>query len=80
MNASIVIATWPMMIAGYTGGVSEMSSDFGGKAIAVHQIHVSIFVPFGVTIWVPAGILATALGIIFGSIGFLVNLTRNRKM
>ena len=80
VNAGIVIATWPMMIAGYIGGVSEMSSDFGGKGFAVHQVHVSIFVPLGVTIWVPVGIFATALGIILGSIGFFVNLTRNRKM
>jgi hypothetical protein len=80
MNAGIVIATWPMMIAGYIGGVSEMSSEFGGKGIAVHQVHVSIFVPLGVTIWVPVGIFAIALGIILGSIGFFVNLARNRKM
>jgi hypothetical protein len=79
MNAGIVIATWPMMIAGYIGGVSEISSEFGGKGIAVQQVHSSIFVPLGVTIWVPVGILATALGIILGSIGFFVNLTRNTK-
>src|SRR5215469_13273383 len=42
MNAGIVIATWPMMIAGYMGGISEMSSEFGGKGIAVHQVHQSI--------------------------------------
>jgi hypothetical protein len=80
MNAGIVIATWPMMIAGYIGGISEMSSEFGGKGIAVQQVHASIFVPLGVTIWVPVGILATALGIILGSIGFFVNLTRNREI
>jgi hypothetical protein len=80
MNAGIVIATWPMMIAGYIGGVSEMSSEFGGKGIAVQQVHASIFVPLGVTIWVHVGILATALGIILGSIGFFVNLTRNREI
>src|SRR5215472_5341796 len=28
MNAGILIATWPMMIAGYIGGVSEISSQF----------------------------------------------------
>jgi hypothetical protein len=77
MNAGIVIA---MMIAGYIGGVSEISSEFGGKGIAVQQVHESIFVPLGVTIWVPVGILATALGIILGSIGFFVNLTRNREI
>ncbi|MFY9798635.1 MAG: hypothetical protein WAJ93_23350 [Candidatus Nitrosopolaris sp.] len=80
MNAGIVIATWPMMIAGYIGGVSEISSEFGGKGIAVQQVHASIFVPLGVTIWVPVGISATALGIILGSIGFFVNLTRNREV
>jgi hypothetical protein len=80
MNAGIVIATWPMMIAGYIGGVSEMSSEFGGKGFAIHQVHQSIMVPLGVTNWVPAGILATTLGIILGSIGFFVNFTRNRKM
>ena len=68
-----------MMITGYMGGVSQMSSEFGGKGIAVPQIHQTIFVPLGVTIWVPVGILATAFGIIFGSIGFLVNLRRNTK-
>jgi hypothetical protein len=80
MNAGIIIATWPMMIAGYIGGVSEISSEFGGKGFAVHQVHESIMVPLGVTIWVPVGILATTLGIILGCIGFFVNLTRNRKM
>jgi len=30
-----------MMIAGYIGGVSEISSEFGGKGIAVQQIHAS---------------------------------------
>ncbi|MFY9869595.1 MAG: hypothetical protein WAK17_07745 [Candidatus Nitrosopolaris sp.] len=80
MNAGIVIATWPMMIAGYIGGVSEISSEFGGKGIAVQQVHASIFVPLGVTIWVPVGISATALGIILGSIGFFVNLTGNREV
>jgi len=80
MNAGIVIATWPMMIAGYLGGVSEISSEFGGKGFAVHQVHQSIMVPLGVTIWVPAGILATALGIILGSIGFFVNFTRKREI
>ncbi len=74
MNAGIVVATWPMMIAGYIGGVSQMSSDFGGKGIAVHQIHQTIFLPLGVTIWVPVGIFATSLGVILGSIGFFVNL------
>jgi hypothetical protein len=77
MNAGIVIATWPMMIAGYMGGVSQMSSQFGGKEIAVPQIHQTIFVPLGVTMWVPVGIVALALGIILGGIGFLINLTRN---
>jgi hypothetical protein len=77
MNAGIVIATWPMMIAGYIGGVSEMSTDFGGKGIDVHQIHQTIFVPLGITIWVPVGIIATSLGIILGSIGFFVNLRQN---
>jgi hypothetical protein len=52
MNAGIAIATWPMMIAGYMGGVSQMSSQFGGKEIAVPQIHQTIFVPVGVTILV----------------------------
>jgi hypothetical protein len=79
MNAGIVIATWPMMIAGYMGGVSQMSSEFGGKGIAVPQIHQTIFVPLGVTIWVPVGIVALALGIILGCIGFFVNLTRNTR-
>ncbi|MGC2571512.1 MAG: hypothetical protein WA364_08365 [Candidatus Nitrosopolaris sp.] len=80
MNAGIIIATWPMMIAGYIAGVSEISSEFGGKGIPVHQIHLSIFVPLGITIWVPVGILATALGVILGCIGFFVNLTRNREI
>ena len=79
MNAGIVIATWPMMIAGYMGGVSQMSSQFGGKEIAVPQIHQTIFVPLGVTIWVPVGIVALALGIILGCIGFLINFTRNTR-
>jgi hypothetical protein len=79
MNAGIVIATWPMMIAGYMGGVSQMSSEFGGKEIAVPQIHQTIFIPLEVTIWVPVGIVASALGIILGCIGFLINLTRNMK-
>jgi hypothetical protein len=79
MNAGMVIATWPMMIAGYMGGVSQMSSEFGGKEIAVPQIHQTIFIPLGVTIWVPVGIVASALGIILGCIGFLINLTRNTK-
>ncbi len=79
MNVGIVIATWPMMIAGYIGGVSEMSSDFGGKGIDVHQIHQTIFVPLGVTIWVPVGIVTLALGIILGCIGFLINLARNTR-
>ena len=60
MNAGIIIATWPMMIAGYIGGVSQMSSIWGGKGIAVHQVHVSIFVPYGITILVAVGILGTA--------------------
>jgi hypothetical protein len=60
MNAGIIIATWPMMIAGYIGGVSQMSSVWGGKGIAVHQVHVSIFVPYGITILVAVGILGTA--------------------
>jgi hypothetical protein len=80
MNAGIIIATWPMMIAGYIGGVSQMSSVWGGKGIAVHQVHVSIFVPYGITILVAVGILGTALGIILGSIGLFVNLKRNTKM
>jgi len=80
MNAGILIATWPMMIAGYIGGVSEISSQFGGKGFDVHQVHLSIMVPLGVTIWVPVGILATALGIILGSIGFFVNFTRKREI
>jgi len=50
-----------------------------GKGIAVQQIHASIMVPLGVTFWVPVGILATALGIILGSIGFFVNFIRNRE-
>jgi hypothetical protein len=79
MNAGIIIATWPMMIAGYIGGVSQMSSVWGGKGIAVIQVHNTIFVPYGVTIWVAVGILGTALGIILGSIGFSVNLKRNTK-
>jgi hypothetical protein len=32
----------------------------GGKGIAVHQVHVSIFVPYGITILVAVGILGTA--------------------
>lgn len=79
MNAGIVIATWPMMIAGYIGGVSQMSSQFGGKGIAVQQVHETIFVPYGITILVAVGILATSLGIILGSIGFFVNLKRNTR-
>jgi hypothetical protein len=79
MNAGIVIATWPMMIAGYIGGVSQMSSVWGGKGIAVMQVHETIFVPYGVTILVAVGILGTALGIILGSIGFFVNLKRNTR-
>ena len=79
MNAGIVIATWPMMIAGYMGGVSQVSSKFGGKGIAVPQTHQTIFVPLAVTIWVPVGIVALALGIILGCIGFFVNLTRNTR-
>jgi hypothetical protein len=79
MNAGIVIATWPMMIAGYIGGVSQMSFVWGGKGIAVMQVHETIFVPYGITILVAVGILATALGIILGSIGFFVNMKRNIK-
>jgi len=79
MNAGIIIATWPMMIAGYIGGVSQMSSVWGGKGIAVIQVHQTIFVPYGITILVAVGILGTALGIIFGSIGFFINLKRNTK-
>jgi hypothetical protein len=79
MNAGIIIATWPMMIAGYIGGVSQMSSVWGGKGIGVHQVHETIFVPYGITILVAVGILGTALGIILGSIVFFVNLKRNTK-
>ena len=68
-----------MMIAGYIGGVSQMSSVWGGKGIAVIQVHQTIFVPYGITILVAVGILGTALGIILGSIGFFVNLKRNTK-
>jgi len=60
MNAGIIIATWPMMIAGYIGGVSQMSSVWGGKGIAVIQVHQTIFVPYGITILVAVGILGTA--------------------
>ena len=38
MNAGIIIATWPMIIAGYIGGVSQMSSVWGDKGIAVIQV------------------------------------------
>ena len=79
LNAGIVIATWPMMIAGYMGGVSQMSSQFGGKEIAVPQIHQTIFVPLGVPILVPVGIVGLSLGIMLGCIGFLINLTRNTR-
>jgi hypothetical protein len=79
INAGIIIATWPMMIAGYIGGVSQMSSVWGGKGIAVMQVHETIFVPYGITLLVAVGILGTALGIILGSIGFFVNLKRNTK-
>jgi hypothetical protein len=82
MNVGLVITTWLMMIAGYIGGVSQMSADFGGKGIAAMQIHESIFqtiVPFGLTNWVAVGILVTALGIILGAIGFFVNLRQSRE-
>ena len=79
INAGIIIATWPMMIAGYIGGVSQMSSLWGGKGIAVQQVHETIFVSYGVTTLVAVGILGTALGIILGSIGFFVNLKRNTR-
>jgi len=68
-----------MMIAGYMGGVSQMSSQFGGKEIAVPQIHQTIFVPLGVPILVPVGIVGLSLGIMLGCIGFLINLTRNTR-
>jgi hypothetical protein len=82
MNVGLVITTWLMMIAGYIGGVSQMSADFGGNGIAAMQIHESIFqtiVPFGLTNWVAVGILVTALGIILGAIGFFVNLRQSRE-
>jgi hypothetical protein len=79
MNAGIISATWPMMIAGYIGGVSQMSSVWGGKGITAIQVHHTIFVPYGVEIFVAVGILGTALGIILGSIVFFVNLKRNTK-
>jgi hypothetical protein len=82
MNVGLVITTWLMMIAGYIGGVSQMSADFRGNGIAAMQIHESIFqtiVPFGLTNWVAVGILVTALGIILGAIGFFVNLRQSRE-
>ena len=71
-----------MMIAGYIGGVSQMSPDFGGKGMAAIQVHELIFqimVPSGLANWVAIGILITALGVILGGIGFFVNLRQSRK-
>src|SRR5215469_2352203 len=79
MNAGIISATWPMMIAGYIGRVSQMSSVLGGKGITAIQVHHTIFVTYGIEVLVAVGILGTALGIILGSIGFFVNLKRNIK-
>jgi hypothetical protein len=82
MNIGLVITTWLMMVAGYIGGVSQMSADFGGKGMAAIQVHESIFqimVPSGLTNWVAIGILMTALGVILGGIGFFVNLRQSRK-
>jgi hypothetical protein len=82
MNIGIVIASWMMMIAGYIGGVAQMSIEWGGTGMDAMKVHESIFqtlVPLGVTNWVAIGILLAVVGILLGSLGLFIQLTRKKE-
>jgi len=82
-NTGIVIVTWTMMIAGYLGGLAQLSPELGGKGIDTIQVHESIFqtiVPLGIPNWIGIWILITSLGIILGGIGFLIRLKEKDRV
>lgn len=83
LNIGIVIASWMMMIVGYISGVAQMSIEWGGTGMDAMKVHESIFqtlVPSGVTNWVATGILLAVVGIVLGSLGFFMQLTRKKEI
>jgi hypothetical protein len=83
LNIGIVIASWIMMIAGYIGGVAQMSIEWGGSGMNAMKVHESIFqtlVPFGVTNWVASGILLAVVGVVIGCLGFFMQLKSKKEV
>jgi hypothetical protein len=59
-----------------------MSIEWGGTGMDAMKVHESIFqtlVPLGVTNWVEIGILLAVVGILSGSLGLFIQLTRKKE-
>jgi len=82
MNVGLVIATSSLMIAGWIAGIAMLPESYSGKGLDTGAVHNEIFmtmVPLGIPHWVGIWILIMSAGIIAGSIGLLVGLTKNRS-
>ena len=79
MNVGVAAATWMLMYYGYIAGAAMVSVSSGGLGQTAGWVHVNILgpiaEPYGNAYLNPIGwaIIAAAIGVLAGGLGFLVN-------